>query len=97
MTQRIIYKSDDGTIAIIAPTDEALNKYTIAEIAQKDVPSGSAYKIVSVDDIPTDRTFRNAWEIDEALLTDGIGSEHDMFTDDPQHPDYIAPAEEEVV
>lgn len=90
MTQRIIYKSDDGGVAVIAPTDEALRNYSIEEIAQKDVPSGKAYKIVSVDDIPTDRTFRNAWEIDETLLTDGVGSEHDMFIDDPQHPDYVS-------
>lgn len=97
MTQRIIYKTDDGGVAVVIPTQEALEKYTIEEIAQKDVPSGKAYKIVSVDDIPSDRSFRNAWEIDEALLTDGVGSEHDMFMDDPQHPDYIPPAEEEVV
>ena len=31
-------------------------------IAAKDVPAGTSYKIVPVDDIPTDRTFRNAWE-----------------------------------
>ncbi len=34
----------------------------ITRIAAKDVPSGTSYKIVPVDDIPTDRTFRNAWE-----------------------------------
>lgn len=93
MTQRIIYKTNDGGVAIIVPTNEALTNHTIEEIAQKDVPSGLAYKIVSVDDIPTDRAFRNAWEIDEALLTDGVGSEHDMFITDPQHPDYV-PVEE---
>ena len=31
-------------------------------IAQKDVPSGRPYKIVDVSEVPTDRTFRNAWE-----------------------------------
>lgn len=90
MTQRIIYKTDDGSIAIIVPSKNTLETYTIEQVAQKDVPSGKAYKIVSVDDIPSDRTFRNAWEIDEALLTDGVGSEHNMFIDDPQHPDYVA-------
>ena len=90
MTQRIIYKTDDGGVAIIIPTPKVLQEHTIEEVAQKDVPSGKAYKIVSVDDIPSDRTFRNAWEIDEALLTDGVGSEHNMFIDDPQHPDYVA-------
>ena len=28
---------------------------------------------------------------DEKLLTDGVGGEHSMFLDDPQHPDYKEP------
>ena len=59
MNQRIIYPTDDGGVAIIVPADCGL---TIEEIAAKDVPAGKPYKIVNVSDIPTDRTFRNAWE-----------------------------------
>ena len=58
MNQRIIYPTDDG-VAIIIPADCGL---TIEELAAKDVPEGKSYKIVDVADIPTDRTFRNAWE-----------------------------------
>jgi len=61
MNQRIIYPTDNG-VAIIIPTDCGL---TIEEIAAKDVPAGKPYKIVDVADIPTDRTFRNAWEYAE--------------------------------
>lgn len=86
-TQRIIYMDDSGIAAVLTPTDEALQSYTIQEIAQKDVPNGKPYKIITTDDLPSDRDFRGAWEIDTALLTDGVGSEHDMFTDDPLHPD----------
>jgi len=93
---RIIYKQDNGSVAVIVPTDEALQSYSIQEIAEKDVPAGKPYKIVSVDDIPSDRTFRNAWEADEADLNDGVGNEHDMFITDPQHPDYMEPVEGEV-
>ena len=64
MNQRIIYTTDEGDLAVIIPTNEALQTHTIQEIAEKDVPAGKPYKIVSVDDIPTDRTFRNAWEAD---------------------------------
>jgi hypothetical protein len=59
MNQRIIYPTDDGGVAIIIPADCGL---TIEEIATKDVPEGKPFKIVDVADIPTDRTFRNAWE-----------------------------------
>ena len=58
MNQRIIYPTDDG-VAIIVPADCGL---TIEEIAAKDVPAGKSFKIVDVADIPSDRTFRNAWE-----------------------------------
>ena len=59
MNQRIIYPTDNG-VAIIVPTDNC--GLTIEEIAVKDVPEGKPYKIVDVEDIPSDRTFRNAWE-----------------------------------
>ena len=60
MNQRILYPTDDGGVAIIIPAAEC--GLTIDEIAAKDVPEGKPYKIVDVSDIPTDRTFRSAWE-----------------------------------
>ncbi len=60
MNSRIIYPTDDGGVAIIVPAECGL---TIEEIAAKDVPAGKEYKIVDVSDIPSDRTFRNAWEM----------------------------------
>lgn len=63
MNQRIIYPSDDGGVSIIIPAPEC--GLSIDEIAAKDVPSGKPYKIVDVSDIPSDRTFRNAWEYSE--------------------------------
>ena len=62
MNQRIIYPTDDGGVAIIIPAPEYLETHTIEELAAKDVPAGKPYQIVDVADIPTDRTFRNAWE-----------------------------------
>lgn len=41
-----------------------------------------AFKIVEVSNIPSDRTFRNAWEVDPALLTDGVGAESNEFPDE---------------
>lgn len=71
---KIIYQTDDGGVAIITPTQEALSFMTIDEIAQKDVPTGKPYAIVPDEVIPTYRTYRDAWTIDEALLTDGVGA-----------------------
>lgn len=78
MNQRIIYTNDDGGVVILIPTPDCLATRTIEEIAAKDVPAGKPYKIITTDDIPTDRTFRNAWEavIDEP---DGVGAESNEF------------------
>jgi hypothetical protein len=60
MNQRIIYPNNEGGVSIIVPAQEC--GLTIEEIAAKDVPAGKPYKIVDVADIPSGRTFRNAWE-----------------------------------
>jgi hypothetical protein len=62
MNKRIIYKNPENSVSIIVPSDEALKSMTIEQIALKDVPANTPYKIVDVSEIPSDRTFRNAWE-----------------------------------
>lgn len=62
MNQRIIYPDDEGGVAVLIPADCGLS---IEEIAAKDVPAGKPYKIVDVSNIPSDRTFRGAWEYQE--------------------------------
>ena len=70
--KRIIYKRDDGSVSIIVPASNC--ERTVEQIALKDVPTGKSYKIVDVSEISSDRAFRNAWEIDDAELTDGVGA-----------------------
>ena len=48
MSQVIIYKQDNGVVAVVIPTAEALEQYTIDEIAKKDVPPPK-----TVFDVPT--------------------------------------------
>lgn len=77
--QVIIYRQDNGRVAIIRPTQEALERYGIAAIAAKDVPAGKPYKIIAASEVPTDRSARNLWSVDEAVLTDGVGAESAEF------------------
>jgi hypothetical protein len=58
--KRIIYQNESGGVSVIIPTGEL----SIEEVAAKDVPAGTPYLIVEDDVIPSDRTFRNAWEAD---------------------------------
>ena len=66
--QRIIYQNESGGVSVVIPTGEL----PIEEVAKKDVPAGVSYEIVSVDDIPSNRTFRNAWKLGDCCV------EHDI-------------------
>lgn len=70
---KIIFKNENGGVSILHPTGEALSFMTIDEIAKRCVPTGVRYKIIEDSEIPTDRTFRDAWTVDEATLTDEVG------------------------
>ena len=81
--KRIIYIDPASeTITILTPTPQVLNEvnpstgelWTVEDIAKKDVPTGSKYKIVENEDVPTDRSFRDAWTVNESDLTDGEGA-----------------------
>jgi hypothetical protein len=57
MNSRILFPNNDGGVSIIIPAESV-------EAAMKDIPSGKPYLIVDAADIPTDRSFRNAWTAD---------------------------------
>jgi len=61
--KRIIYKTEEGGVAVIVPSAEYLETHTIEELAAKDVPSGAEHYIVNASSIPTDRKYRSAWEL----------------------------------
>jgi len=67
MNSRIIYPTDNSGVAIVVPSPEWLAQEgnTMEVLAQMRVPEGKPFKIVDVADIPSDRTFRDAWEYTE--------------------------------
>jgi len=58
--KRITYINTDGGISVIIPSPDS--DLTIEQIAAKDVPPNTDYKIVDVSELPQDRQFRSAWE-----------------------------------
>ena len=70
--KNVIYNGDTGILSIILPAPSWNG--TIDELARYAVPTGKKYKIIDNTEIPTDDTFRDAWEVDEAELTDGVGA-----------------------
>ena len=66
--KRIIYQNESGGVSVVIPTGEL----SIEEVAAKDVPAGVPYEIVDASEIPSDRTFRNAWVLGNCCV------EHDL-------------------
>lgn len=73
MTQVILHENDVGGLAIGYPTPEALQIYTITEIALKDTPIGKPFWIVNQTEVSNDHTFFNAWELDLEALGEPTG------------------------
>ena len=74
----IIYQNDQGGVAVIIPTPEALEQHGIQAIAIKDVPAGKPFKLVDASELPAD-VPQEAWVVDDADLTDGVGGESNEF------------------
>ena len=77
--KRIIYPNDNGGICVLIPSPNT--KLTIEQLALKDVPAGKPYKIIDESEVPTDRTFRDAWEYNftSPESIDGFGIGHDEW------------------
>ena len=60
---RFLYTDDDGTLCIVVPADNT--DLTLDQIKNKDCPSGKTVYTVSKSEIPTDRSFRDAWTYTE--------------------------------
>lgn len=72
MDKRILFQPAGAPAAVLIPCDCGL---TLQQIGEKDVPSGLPFWIVDADQVPVDRGFREAWELDVAALgpADGVG------------------------
>ena len=58
-TKRIIYPNDEGGVSIVVPSPNT--SLSLAEIEARVVPSGKPRQTVNANDIPSDRTYRDAW------------------------------------
>ena len=61
-TQRIVYTRPDGGVSIVIPV-KTFDPEKLSE--RKDIPKGATdIRLCDAKDIPTDRTYRDAWERD---------------------------------
>ena len=76
MNKRIVFKNDEGGVAVNTPSHPSF--LTVTEEANKIVPKGKSYLIIDASDLP-DREHRDQWDIDDADLTEvSKGAEWDF-------------------
>lgn len=81
--QKIVYKQDDGSLAIVIPAPEAIATWGLMAIAHKDVPEGKPFGIIDDATMPPDLAD---WVVDDSRLTDGVGHPGQSFPDAPAAP-----------
>lgn len=70
MTKRIVYTdiitcldgSKRETLKVFTPTEVGLSTADLSELALAVVPKGISFKIIDQAEVPSDRTFRDAWK-----------------------------------
>ena len=60
---RFVYTRDDGGVTVVCPSDNC--GLTLQQIKDKDCPNDRTVYTVNKSEIPTDRSFRNAWTYSE--------------------------------
>jgi hypothetical protein len=66
----IIWMQDNGVLAVTHPADNC--GLTVEEIAKKDLPTGTKYKIINSNDLPAWDEFRDAWTCPDDYLDTGV-------------------------
>lgn len=66
-TRRIVFDDTNGSVIVLIPVLES--GLSLEEIAKKDVPTGVDYSIVDVSELPPSRLFRNAWKLEDGILS----------------------------
>jgi hypothetical protein len=73
MKKVVIYKQDNGVVAVMHIAEEFLLASDVRDIAGGLIPKGKPYKILNIEQIPSNRSERDAWTVTDSELTDGIG------------------------
>ena len=89
---RFVFTAADGSVTVVTPAAPRVEGESDAELIARvasrmqeagSMPRDAAYSIVSKDDLPTDRSYRNAWTFD------GKNFGHDMARARDIHRDKI--------
>jgi chromosome segregation ATPase len=78
MKNILIYKSEDNLH--VTHFVDSLDVEAVQLQAEKQLPHGTLYRVGTTDELPADRTFRDAWDLDQTMYTN-ITPEHKLQQD----------------
>lgn len=67
---KIVYSKDNKSVSIVTPADADADMLKIGKMS---VPNGVPFWVVEDDFIPTDREFRDSWELDTEAMGEPSG------------------------
>ena len=71
INKRIAYRNLEGGVSVLIPTPEfCANPANMIGTLIRTLPLGVHFEVHDVNDIPTDRYFRNAWRLDKGINVD---------------------------
>lgn len=73
-----IFANETGGVSIVNPVEKNPRE-DLLSVFKKAVPKGVAFWVIDASELPADRTYRDAWELDIATLpvADGYGEADD--------------------
>jgi len=57
--KRVIFDNGEGGVSILVPSPNC--ELSLEQIIDKDIPAGRSKDTLEASELPTDRTYRNAW------------------------------------
>lgn len=66
---KIVYKTAEGYLAILTPSEEILENEDYEELIRKDIPQDVTSYTVEDEDLPINIMFRDAWELTDGKVT----------------------------
>jgi hypothetical protein len=77
MSQVIIFRNDNGGVALCIPTGEL----PIETVLEKDVPPEKGARIVDRSSLPSDYYFYDAWEMDDTAVIINFAKAQELTKD----------------
>lgn len=74
MKEVIVYQVQGTPVSVTRPGPEAsVLNVPLLQVAQHAVPDGVPFWLIEESDVPTDRAFREAWELDVSAMGEPAG------------------------